>query len=257
MTWEPDLRILKKKRNLESAWAMKDTLSFFRYFGGMIVHPRATLDDLARESSIRFAILLAIFGLLITLLNLLLFSFFGFDWLGTRRELSDPTYIGFFGRLQVNTDNYVPIFNLLLNPLMSLVGLIFIPGLAQLMSKLWKGTGTFEQMVNTIVFATVVPSILISSVFNDLLLGGVIPNLLTGHPYAFTAAQRGEFGSFVQILWWVYMIGIYILVKDVWTIVLGTLAIRQVQKIPAWAAVIIMLFGYVLWYYGVEGTFVR
>lgn len=128
---------------------------FFGYFGGMIVHPGATLDELARESSIRFAVLLVIM------------------------ELS-------------------------------------------------------------------MPSILISSVFNDLLLGGVIPNLLTGHPFAFTAAQTGEFGSFIQIAWWIYMMGIYILVKDAWTIVLGTLANRQVQKIPTWAAAIIMMFGYFL-----------
>lgn len=42
------------------------------------------------------------------------------------------------------------------------------------------------------------------------------------------------------------MMGIYILVKDAWTIVLGTLANRQVQKIPTWAAAIIMMFGYFL-----------
>jgi hypothetical protein len=29
-------------------------------------------------------------------LNLLLFAVTGQDWLGTRRELLDPTYIGFF-----------------------------------------------------------------------------------------------------------------------------------------------------------------
>lgn len=126
-----------------------------------------------------------------TLVNF--FDFLHFDWLGTRRELPNPTSIGFFGRLRLDTDHYVPIFNL----------------------------------------------------------------LLTGHPYAFTAAQTGEFGSWVQGLWWLYMIGIYILVKDVWTITLGTIAIHRIQKIPVWAGLMIMLFGYVLWYYGVAGTFVR
>lgn len=53
------------------------------------------------------------------------------------------------------------------------------------------------------------------------------------------------------------MIGVYILAKDIWTVVLGTLAIRQVHKIPTWAAMSIMLFGYLLWYYGVAGTYVR
>ena len=179
----------------------------------MIVRPRSALDELAGEAFIRYAVLLVVFGLLLTLLNALLFSMLGFDWLGTRRELPNPTYIGFFGRLRVDTDHYVTIFNLLLNPLMALISLIFIPGLAQVASKIWKGTGTF--------------------------------------------AQTGEFCPLVQALWWGYMIGVYILAKDAWSVALGALAIHRIQKIPAWAAGIIMLFGYALWYYGIAGTFVR
>jgi hypothetical protein len=201
--------------------------------------------------------MLVLFGVALTLFNLLLYAIFGFDWLGTRRELPSPTYIGFFGRLSVGTEHYVTLFNFLINPLMALVGLVFIPGLAQLLAKIWRGAGTFEQMINTIVFSAGVPSIVISSVLNDILLAGVLPNLLTGHPYAFTAAQTGEFGASIQTLWWVYMIGIYILAKDAWTITLGAMAIRRTQKIPTWAAALIMLSGYVLWYYGVAGTFAR
>ncbi|MEW5942051.1 MAG: hypothetical protein AB1750_20490, partial [Chloroflexota bacterium] len=206
---------------------------------------------------IRFAVMLVGFSLLLTLFNLSLFALFGFDWLGTRRELLNPTYVGFFGRLRVDTDNYIAVFNFVVNPLMALVGLAFIPGLAQLLSKLWKGQGTFEQSVNTLTFAVGVPSIVIANVLNDMLLGGILPNLLTGHPYAFTAAQAGEFGPFVQALWWIYILGIYILAKDVWCIALGALAIRRVQKIPTWAAILLALFGYALWYYGIGGTFVR
>lgn len=231
--------------------------SFLHHVWGIIVHPRATLDDLAQESSIRFAVLLVSFELLLTLFNLFLFTLFGYDWLGTRRELPDPTYVGFFGRLPISTENYVTLFNFVLNPLMALIGLIFIPGLAQLLSKLWKGKGTFEQMVNTVVFAVGVPSIVISSILNDLLLGGVFLNLLTDHPYAFTAAQTGEFGPLIQTLWWIYIFGIYIFTKDIWSIALGGLAIWRIQRIPAWVAVLIMSFGYVLWYYGIAGTFVR
>jgi hypothetical protein len=233
------------------------TRKFFHYFWGMIVRPRSTIDELAQETSIRYAVALVFFELALTLLNLLLFVSFGFDWLGTRRELPNPTYIGFFGRLGVGTDDYVILFNFLINPLMALVGLIFIPGLAQLLAKIWRGAGTFEQMVNTLVFSTGVPSIVISSVLNDILLAGVLPNLLTGHPYAFTAAQTGEFGAAVQTLWRVYMIGIYIVAKDAWTIALGALAIRRVQKIPVWAAALIIFFSYILWFYGIAGTFVR
>jgi hypothetical protein len=233
------------------------TRKFFHYFWGMIVRPKLTIEELAQETSICYAVTLVLFGLALTLFNLLLYAIFGFDWLGTRRELPNPTYIGFFGRLTVGTEHYVTLFNFLINPLMAMVGLVFIPGLAQLLAKIWRGAGTFEQMLGTIVFSTGVPSIVISSVLNDILLAGVLPNLLTGHPYAFTAAQTGEFGASIQTLWWIYMIGIYILAKDAWTIALGALAIRHIQKIPIWAAVLIMLFGYLLWYYGVAGTFVR
>jgi len=223
----------------------------------MIVRPKATLDELAKETSIRYAVMLAVLELLLTLLNLLLFTVFGYDWLGTRRELADPTYVGFFGRMPVNLENYVWIFNLLINPIMTLVGLFFLPGLAQVLGKLWHGRGIFEQMVNALVFAVGVPSLIISSLLNDYLLGGVLPNLLTGHPYAFTAAQTGEFGPLVRTLWWVYILGIYIFAKDVWSIALGALAIRRIQAIPTWAGVLVMLLGYMIWYYGVAGTFVR
>jgi hypothetical protein len=54
---------------------------FFRYVWGMIIHPIATLYELAKESSIRYAVMLAVLGLGLTLLNLLLFTIFGYDWL--------------------------------------------------------------------------------------------------------------------------------------------------------------------------------
>lgn len=226
------------------------------YFGGMIVRPRATLDRLAQQTVIRPAVLLVAFVMALGWLNLLLFVVFGYDWLGTRRELLDPTYVGFFGQLRVEATHYVPIFNWVVSPLLALLGLAVMPGLAHVLSKLWRGQGTYEQMVNTLVYAQV-PSILVRSVINDMLLGGVPANLLTGHPYAFTAAMNGEFGPAMAALWWAYMIGIYIVGIDLWIVVLGTLAIRRVQRIPWWAAALIMLFVYGLWFYGVAGSVVR
>lgn len=90
------------------------TRKFFHYLWGMIVRPRSTIDELAQETSIRYAVALVFFGVALTLFNLLLFVAFGFDWLGTRRELPSPTYVGFFGRLSVGTDDYVTIFNFLI-----------------------------------------------------------------------------------------------------------------------------------------------
>ena len=89
---------------------------FFGYFWGVITHPRATFDELGRQSSIRPAVMLMIFSLLLGYLNFLLTILFSSDWLGTRRELLDPTYVGFFGRLPVGLENWVPIWFIALVP---------------------------------------------------------------------------------------------------------------------------------------------
>jgi hypothetical protein len=137
-----------------------------------------------------------------------------------------------------------------------LLGLVVMPGLAHVLGKFWHGQGAYEQMVNTLAYAQA-PSILVRSVVNDVVLGGVPANLITGHPYAFTAAMNGEFGPAVATLWWVYMMGIYIVGIDLWVIALGTIAIRHVERIPWWAAALIMAFAYGLWFYGVAGSVVR
>jgi hypothetical protein len=211
------------------------------YAWGTIARPRTTLNDLV---------------LLLGWLNLALFQICGYDWLGTRRELLDPTYVGLFGQLRVGTERYVPIFGWVISPLLAVLSLVVMPGLAHVLSKLWRGQGTFEQMINALAYAQV-PSILIRSVFNDMLLGGVPANLIAGHPYAFTAAMSGEFGPTVMTLWWIYMIGIYIVGVDLWIVVLGATAIHRIQRIPWWAAILIMLFAYVLWFYGLAGSVVR
>ena len=228
----------------------------WRSFWGILARPWTTLDALAQQASIRPAVVLVLSVLLLGWLNLLLFMAFGYDWLGTRRELLDPTYVGFFGQLRVGLAHYVPVFHLVIGPLLAVLGLVVMPGLAQLLSKLWHGQGTFEQMVNTLAYAQA-PSILIRSLINDMLLGGIPANLLAGHRYAFTAAMNGEFGPTVATLWWIYMIAIYIGAVDLWVVALGAMAIRRVQRIPWWAAAAIMLFSYLLWFYGLVGSVVR
>jgi hypothetical protein len=117
-----------------------------------IVSPRAAFDELAARPSIFPTVGLVVLQLLLGWLNMVLFAAAGYDWLGTRRELTDPTYVGFFGRLPVGTEHWVPIFAAIM-PLLSLVGLVVVRGVAQLGSKLWRGQGTFEQLVNTLAYA--------------------------------------------------------------------------------------------------------
>lgn len=228
----------------------------FGYIWGTIVRPKATFDELARQISIRPAVMLVILTQLLAWLNWLLYLALGHDWLGTRRELPDPTYVGFFGRLPVGVEHYVPIFFFVVGPILALLGPVVVPGLAHVLSKLWRGQGTFEQMVNTLGYAQV-PSLVIQTFLNDMILSGVPANLLAGHPYAFTAAMNGEFGPLWSTLVWVYMIGVYILGVGVWIVILGTMAIQRIQRIPWWAAAGIMLFTYILWFYGLAGSVVR
>ena len=124
----------------------------FRYIGGMVVRPRATLDHLAAEPTIRWAFLLEGLGLLIGWGNVAFFALAGQNWLGTKPLLEDPAVVTLFGHLRIPLDSYVPFFVVLL-PLLSLLGLVLPAGLAQLLSKIWGGRGTFEQMVNTLVFS--------------------------------------------------------------------------------------------------------
>lgn len=226
---------------------------FFGYCWGVIVRPRATFDELGRQTSIRPAVLLNIVVLCLAYLNYLLTIFSGSDWLGTRRELLDPTYIGFFGRLPVGQEQWVTIWFTIF-PILTLLGLAAVPGLAHLLSKLWHGRGTFEGTVNALAFASV-PAILITS--GSELLFTVPANLISGHPYWWTAAMYGEYGPVVSTIWSFYVIGIYSITSDLLTIALGTIAIRRVQSIPWWAAALISLFGHMLWTYGIMATFVR
>lgn len=228
---------------------------FFGYFWGVIVHPRATFDELARQSSIRPAIMITVFILLAGWLNLLLTLLSGSDWLGTRRELLDPTFVGFFGHLRVGLKDWVPVFFIGLEPILSLLGLAVVPGLAHILSKLWRGRGGFEATVNTLSFAIGVPAIMIPRLME--LLFTVPPNLISGHPYWWAAAMNGEFGPVVAAIWGFCVIGIYAIASDSWSIILSTIAIRRIQGIPWWAAGLISLSVYVLWGYGLAATFVR
>ena len=193
---------------------------------------------------------------LLQYLNYLLFTAFGYDWLGTRRELSDPTFVGFFGRMPIMLEDYLPVFFFVMMPLLIFLGPVIVPGLAQVLSKIWRGQGTFEQMINTLGFAQV-PAALFAVLVNDMLLGGVPANLIAGHPYAFTAAMNGEFGALWSTIVWAYMFGIYMFGMGLWTITLGTIALQRVQRIPWWAAALIMTFSYILWLYGIGGMVAR
>lgn len=226
---------------------------FLHYFWGVIVHPNNTFATLAQERSVRWAVILAGLPVLQVWGNMLLHQVFGYDWLGTRPYLCDPTLIAGFGRLVIGLEHWVAIFAALM-PLLALLGLVIAPGLAQLLSKLWHGQGTFEQMVNTLTFATTVPNLVIGATSEWLL--SVPLSWLFQHDYFWEGAMRGELGPTVTVVWNIYVFGVYITLQYGWMIVLGTLAIRRVQKIPVWAATLTMVVAFVVNFF-IWSLFVR
>jgi hypothetical protein len=226
---------------------------FIRYFWGTIVRPRATFDALAADGSARWAIALAAASLLQGWGNIALHAALGLDWLGTRPMLTDPTYVGGFGHLRIDLAPWVPVFAALL-PLLGLFNLVLVPGVAQLMSRLWNGQGSFEQMVAVLTFATGVPGLSIGAASEWVFSAPM--SLLSGHDYWWVAAMEGEFGPVVGTVWNAYVIGIYATLQYTWAIALGSLAIRRVQRIPLWAAIVTMLVSFAMWMVVVT-TFVR
>ncbi|NIN69716.1 MAG: hypothetical protein GTO63_34540 [Anaerolineae bacterium] len=214
---------------------------FIHYFWGTIRRPGPTLEALAAQGTVRWALIAASLGTLQVWGNMALHALFGLDWLGTRPDLAEPTFVGGFGYVRVGLANWVPIFAALM-PLFFVLNLVIMPGIAQLMSKLWHGKGTYEQMVNTIAFAAAVPSVVIGAASEWLF--GVPIDLLSGHGYWWTAAMHGEFGPAVAAIWNFYVIGVYSALQYGWIIALGAIAIRRIQRIPVWAAILTSLVGF-------------
>ena len=226
---------------------------FIRYFWGMIVRPRVTFDALAAERTVRWAVLAACLPILQVWGNVALHKMFGLDWLGTKPLLADPTFVGGFGHWRVNSADWVFVFVALM-PLLALLSFVLNAGVAHLMSKLWNGQGTFEQMISTLTFASVVPNIVIAGISEWVF--SVPMDLVTGHPYWWTAAMQGKFGPVIGTIWNTYVLGVYIGGQWVWIIALGSIAIQRVQRIPSWAAVLTMLAAFSVSMF-VSSVFVR
>ncbi len=214
---------------------------FLRYFWNTIAHPQANFDALAAERSVRWALVVSALPVLQVWGNVALHAAFGLDWLGTKPLLTDPTFVAGFGQWRVNLANWVPFFVALM-PLLALLDLVLYPGIAQLMCKLWGGQGSFEQMVNTLAFAAVVPAIVVGA-FSEWLFS-VPMDLISGHPYWWNAAMQGEFGPVVGGVWNLYVFGVYLGLQWVWIIALGSIAIRRVQRIPVWASILTMVVAF-------------
>ncbi len=221
------------------------------YVWGVFVRPSSTFNQLAAEGTVRWAIAVTALGVLLGWGNMLLFAAFGYDWLGSRPLLLDPTYVGGFGYLRVPAAHWVPIFGALL-PVLAAYGLTIVPGSAHLISKLWGGRGTFEQLVNVLAFAGV-PSLVINTLSEYIT--GVPLNLLTHQEHFYGAAMHGAFGPTMQVVWTAYATLVYT-IPWLWQIVLGVIGIHRVEHVSAAAATVAMLAAFGLNLLAVS-TFVR
>jgi hypothetical protein len=89
------------------------------------------------------------------------------------------------------------------------------------------------------------------------ILFGVPINLITGQHRWWTAAMGGELGPVTGAVWNTFVIGVCTIGFDLWVLTLGTIAIQRAQRIPLWAAALVMIVSYLLWIYGIEATYVR
>ncbi len=224
---------------------------FLSYAWGIVANPIATIDVLAGERSLRWAVLVVSLDVVQVWGNMLLFAAFGFDWLGSRPLLEDPTYVGGFGYLRVPAGQWLPVFAAYM-PVNALFGLVVLPGATHVLSKLWHGRASFEQMVNVLVFASL-PGVLIA--WASEWLTGVPLNLLSGQAYFYGAAMQGAYGPAVAVLWTVYAIAVYG-VGWTWGLVLQVIGVHRVQGIPWWGATAAVLVGFGLQML-IATTFVR
>lgn len=214
---------------------------FLRHCWLTIARPGAAFDALAAEPTVRPAVIVSALPVLQVWGNVLLHRACGLDWLGTAPLLADPTFVGGFGHWRVDVGAWVPVFVALM-PLLALLQLVINAGVAQLLSRLWHGQGSFEQMVNTLTFAAVIPNLVVGGVSEWVF--SVPMNLITGNKYWWTSAMQGAYGPTVALVWNFYVLGVYIGLQWAWIIVLGSIAIRRVQRIPAWAAATTMLVAF-------------
>lgn len=233
---------------------MKGSLrQFGGYFWGTLVRPRATFDQLATEPTVRWGVLLAALQVLQVWSHMALHAVFGLDYLGPRALLPDPVFIAFFGYWQIGLDEWL-FFFFLFRPLLALLSLVVVAGVVQLLSKLWGGQGTFEQGINVMAFALLVPALVVGA--GTEWIFSVPMDLISGHGYWWTATMQGEFGPIPALVWSAYVVGVYFIVQYGWMIALGTIAIQRFQKIPRWAAAAIMVLAFAINFF-VESMLVR
>ncbi len=226
---------------------------FLDLFWGTISHPVSNAVRLSQEHTVRWAVMAACLPVLQVWGNVALHAAFGLDWLGTKPLLADPTFVAGFGQWKIDRADWVPVF-LIFIVLLALFNLALAPALAHMLSKIWGGKGTFEQMVTPMTFAFVVPAMVIAATSEWIF--SVPMDLITGHPYWWNAAMQGQFGPLVGTVWNGYVLGIYVGLQYAWIIALGAISIRQVQRIPIWAAVLSMLIVFMIMLF-LQSVFVR
>jgi hypothetical protein len=189
---------------------------FWSYFSGAVIKPSSTFSRLLKDSQH------LIYGVKAFFLIGVLYTLTVIGLAIVRAEIVFPAWIA------IPAENYyfweifftLPVF---------LLGWILAAGLVQLLSKIFKGNGTFEGTLAVLGFAMAIPAFVMwipETIVTVLFLLGI----MTQKEWIEISARPG---------FWRFFAAVYQFVALVWYIVLFSIAVSVTQKLRWWQAVII------------------
>ncbi|OHD06058.1 MAG: hypothetical protein A2086_10370 [Spirochaetes bacterium GWD1_27_9] len=192
--------------------------NIFYYIKGCIVSPTKTFKELLSEPKLNSyaAIYLIVLEVVYTLLMI--------SYTIAKIKVFYPTFT-------VIPKEYLHFADIFITAPVTFLGTIMTIALIYLMSKMFKGTGSFDNSLAVLMFAIVTPFFL--SFTCDVIMFTLI--LISEH-------TTGAFHNFMAVdLNKIMINGAYMVVVLVWNIVLMVKAILVIQKIKLWQSILISI----------------
>jgi len=194
------------------------------YFENTIIRPRRAFSELLSDPRrLKHGFITFLIMVLLYTVGILFIAFSGAE--PTMRPwLAIPSKNYYYWQ----TLFYAPVF---------ITGWILAAGVVQLLSRLFKGNGTFEDTASLLGFGIAVPTYVT-----------LIPDTIGGFLAFLGIINQKEYTEFIthpglgQIFSWSLM-----LIELVWLITLFSVSVEKAQKLPWWKAGIIGTIGYIVY----------